>query len=130
VSQHTILVARLKAVTGVTDLVVARIWPLARQSDTLPAIVYETVSDSPVNYAGGTNGTAEARFLVRCYDDSYAGAWALADAVRAALSGWADANGCVWHLDQQTDGDPIEAPGRDTIEAYEVAQEYTVWYST
>lgn len=125
---ETILVARLKAVTGVTDLVSTRIWPGYRKEGTaLPAVVYEMTGEEVINFAGGTTGTAETHITLSCIASTYSGAKALAAAVATALSGWADANGCIWHLDNQADDFGEIISGQDVLEYYAVIQEYSVW---
>ena len=122
------LVARLKDVAGVTALVAARIWPVYRPADTaLPAIVYEVDQRLPINHATGTTGTTECNLSVYCIASTYAGAKALAAAVETALSGWADADGCVWHLDSQTESVSPPLTGRDVPEFFIVDQNYSVW---
>jgi hypothetical protein len=126
---ETRLVAKLKATSGVTTLVSTRITPGYRKQGTaLPAIVYQVYSDRPVNHAGGTTDTSEMRLSVYCMAATYAGSKALAAAVKAAISGWTDSSGSVWHLESQSDdiGDPMS--GQDVPEYYAINQEYTVWY--
>jgi hypothetical protein len=98
-----LMVAKLKATAGVTALTSTRIWPDFRQSETLPAVVYEVDSDRPVNSAGGTTGTSEIAIAVTVYAATRTAARALSAAVRTALSGWVDSAGSVWHLDYEAD---------------------------
>lgn len=126
---ETRLVAKLKATTAVTDLVAARIWPGFRpEGSALPAIVYEMTTDSPVNYAGGTTGTAEMNLVVSSIATTYAGAKALGAAVATAMSGFVDTSSCVWHLDNQSDDFGAVKSGQDVLEYYAVVQNYSVWH--
>ncbi len=126
---ETRLVAKLKATTGVTDLIAARIWPGFRPEDSaLPAIVYEMTTDMPVNYAGGTTGSAEMNLVVTSIATTYAGAKTLGAAVATAISGWTDDSGCVWHLDNQSDDFGAIKSGQDVLEYYAVVQNYSVWH--
>ena len=139
-AEHELLVARLKAITAVTDLVVARITPGGRlQGNALPAITYERVTGTEVNASGGTTNTARVRFELTCWADGYGDAYTLAAAVRGdgatggsatGMSGWIDANSNVWHLVLG----PIDAPertipGQDKKRAYGVTLDYVVWCS-
>jgi len=125
---EALLVAKLKATAGVTAIVAARIYPMfAPQGAALPFLIYETTMDQPVNHAGGTTGTRQIQIALTCFASTYTGAKALAAAVEAALSGWIDANGCVWLLESAHDeaGDMMQ--GRDVPEYFAVVQEYSVW---
>lgn len=126
---QTRLVAKLKATSGVTSLVSTRIYPMLRPAGSiLPAIAYQVTSNNHVNSAGGTTTTREMRITVDCIAGTYAGAWALADAVRTALSGWVDSSSCVWHLDDESDGAEVLGPGQEENTSYTVTQDYLVWY--
>jgi hypothetical protein len=129
------MVARLKAVSAVTDIVgsgtSARIRPLRRnQGGALPAVVYDQVGGYRANVTDGTSTTAESRFRVHCLADSYAGAHALSEAVEGALSGWNDSSSGVWHLTMGPQDGPDETlPGQDAAE-FAMVQDYAVWHST
>lgn len=61
--------ALLEAATGVTDLTASRIYFDARpESDPLPAIVYQVVSDTPTRPIDATEGSipALARVQINC----------------------------------------------------------------
>jgi hypothetical protein len=128
------LVAKLLATSGVTNLVGARIRPVAlRQTDTLPAIVYQRVGTDSVNHATGECNVAFARIQVDCLASTYAAAKTLATAVKAALSGWSDLTGdpdidlCHWLGDQDMPGD--FEPGQDVL-THGVMQDYRIQYNT
>ena len=138
-AEHELLVARLKAITAVTDLVGVRIMPIGRlQGNDLPAITYERVTGTEVNHATGTTNTARVRFEVTCWADGYVAAYALAAAVRGdgaqgaatGMSGWIDANSNVWHLVLgPVDAPESTIPGQDKKRAYGVTLDYVVWCS-
>jgi len=126
---QTRLVAKLKATTAVTAIVSTRIYPVLRPAGTaLPAVVYQVLSNNPVNTAGGSTTTREMRLTVDCIAGTYAGAWALANVVRDALSGWVDDSGDVWHLDSETDSPGDLGPGQEEQVTYGVNQDYLVWF--
>ena len=131
-SAETKLVARLKATAGVTALIgtgdAARVRPQRlRQGEGLPAITYLVASDSLENHSTGATTTREKRIQVNCLAASYDGAIALAAAVEAALSGWNDADGDIWHLDVQIDDVEETIAGQDEPECYRRIQDYIVW---
>ena len=126
---QTRLVAKLKATAAVTALVSTRIYPMLRpQGTALPAIVYGVTSNTPTNTAGGSSTTREMRITIDCLAGTYAGAWALANAVRDTLSGWVDSSGDVWHLDSENDGPGDLGPGQEEYVGYSVSQDYLVWF--
>ena len=114
------LMTRLRAVTGVTDLVSSRIrCGKIAQADAMPAIAVELDMMRPVNHAGGTSATKFANVLVRCRGASYASAVAVSDAAETALNGWSDGDGTpsismVHVLDKTYDPGP-EVTGEDVI---------------
>jgi len=132
---NTLMVARLKGLTAVSDLVGAKIYPMkAPQKVALPYVTYQQISRVPANHAMGTTSTNFQRIQVDCWASSYDGAQALAAAVRGdeaessptGLAGWIDGNSQVWHLQNEMDDiEPITV-GRDEFEAHRVIQEYFV----
>lgn len=82
-----IIRALLTGDAGVTALVATRIYPPASvQAPTYPALIYELISDvpSPTMTAVAGLDVYTARVQVTAYATTYAGARALADAVRLA----------------------------------------------
>jgi len=55
------------------------------QNPTLPAIAYSRISAIRESAMGEDTGDVDARFQVSCFADNYAGAYAVADAVRNVL---------------------------------------------
>jgi hypothetical protein len=131
------LVARLKAIASVTAVVGTQIWPIKQtQGTTGNCIVYNRSASRPVNSAGGATATAEVRFQLRLMCVDYPTAKALANAVRGnpeavggptGLSGWTDADGCVWHKTAERDDPGPIKPAQDEPEDWGVLQEYSVW---
>ena len=137
------LVARLKSDAAVSALVGSRIRPLTlQQGETLPALVYQKISDVPDYAMGGQTGLAAARIQIASWTDGqmndgssgYSQAKRLAEAVRLCLSGWrgtvavgADSVEVDWvELDNQTDLYDPEA-GRG-LPMYAVISDYMVAY--
>lgn len=73
---------------GVTALVKKRVYPeIMPQDVTYPAITYERVSTVRNQHLSGVDEFTQVRVQVDCWDDSYSGVKALADAVKSALDG-------------------------------------------
>ena len=83
--------SKLLATTGVTALVSTRIYPVqAPQNASFPYIVYSRTATRFINAGDGYSGTGVASITLASWADSYMGAKALADTVRAGLDGWTD----------------------------------------
>jgi hypothetical protein len=79
----------LKDAAGVAALVAGRVYPLqAPQNATAPFIVYQRISSRRVRSVDGPSGLAQPRIQVDAYAATYAGAKALASAIRTALDGY------------------------------------------
>jgi hypothetical protein len=77
---------------GITALVgsstSARIYPmLMPQGATLPALTYQTISETREPELVGQNGLFQARVQINCWAATFAGAAALKEAVRNAIDG-------------------------------------------
>ena len=132
------LLARLKAVTAVTDLVgagsAARIYALhLKQNPTLEAIVFQPISAVRIHGFGTSRGTVEGRFQVDAWGNTFEEARDLADAIR----GDGAASASSLHRFRGTlDSTVIQdvllntelAFYEDTDEDYRVMQDYTIWY--
>lgn len=118
-----LIVARLRASTAVTAIVVNRIFPaVAPQGAAAPRIVYTVVSDVPQNTLDGSAETRlrQIRLQVDCYAAKYVDAENLADAVDAVI-GNLDAPGLsAWRENSTSLYD-------DEAELHRIMQEYTVW---
>lgn len=76
------------AVTGVTNIVSTRIYPmLLPQHPTYEAITYQRISNSSTN---GNTALRESRWQVNCFAETYAEAQTLAAAVKTALEDFSD----------------------------------------
>jgi hypothetical protein len=74
---------------GVSALIGTRCYPyLVPQDQALPAVAYQKISGSPFYAHDGEAGLSQARIQINNVDDDYAGAKALARAVRSALSAY------------------------------------------
>jgi hypothetical protein len=72
----------------VAALVSTRVYPeFMPQGVTYPAITYQRVSTVRTQLLSGIDNFTQVRVVVDCWDSSYSGAKALADAVKNALDG-------------------------------------------
>jgi hypothetical protein len=86
------MVARLTAHAGVTALAGTRVYPLViPQEAPLPAIRYARITTFRPQVMSEETGTAEIMLQLDSYATTYAGAKALGNAVRAALTRWRQA---------------------------------------
>lgn len=136
---HIRMVAKLKAMSAVTDLVVARIHPVkVPQRKVLPYISYEQMGRSSQQHSTGTTTTTDTTIELRCWASTYDGAHALADAVRGdedaadptGLAGWEDSGSVggndVWRLENEYDEVAEVRDGRDEFEAHCVVMDFLV----
>ena len=138
------LVAKLKSLEAVTALIGQSVWPIiAPQGTAYPHLVYQVLSDDPVNSAGGTTPTSNMKIriaalaLVSGGQSAYTAAWALASAVRGdcdpaaptGISGWQDDQGSVWHLEDCFDEMGTITAGTDAFDAYVANLVFNVWYT-
>jgi hypothetical protein len=108
----------LSGAAPVVALVGTRISPLIRAQDlALPAVTLQRITMTPSNTFVGNGGLDGTRLQVDSWDATYAGARALANAVRAAF----DAVPVLMTL--EIDSFQLEpVPG-----AYQITQEYQIW---
>lgn len=111
------LVARLQVDAGVLALVSTRIYPLITPQDvSMPAIAYQRISNVIDRTHSGFATRSVTRFQLTCQASSYAGAKALAVAVRRALESWVGAASdpavMASFVDNESDGygDNVQAP--------------------
>lgn len=84
----TALYSALTGDSTIAGLVSTRVYPVfLPQTPTLPAISYGRVSSTEQM---GTTALRETRYQIDCWATSYAGAQALATAVKAAMEEWTD----------------------------------------
>ena len=113
----------------VAGLVSTRIYPLAAPQDVaLPAIAYQRISDRAWNAHDGSVELARCRVQITCMDDDYAGAKALAAAVKAALNGYNGTASTVRIYGALLDNELDERGLTDDI--YSVIQDYMITRST
>jgi hypothetical protein len=83
------MIAKLLATTAVTDLVSTRVYPgSVPQASTMPAIVVNRISGTPIYTDDGESGLQTARLELDCWGETYSSAKTVARAVIAALSGF------------------------------------------
>jgi len=116
------LFTKLSGTAGVSALVATRIRPVKLPHGyTLPAIVYTRITSPRIYHLGGASGRTRTRFQIDSWATTEAAASNVADAVRAALSGF---NGtlttlkAVIHLEREQDQYDADA------EAFGVSQDY------
>jgi hypothetical protein len=88
---EALVYGRLTGNSEVAALVGTRVYPLhLPQAPTYPAIAYSRISTVEAHTHDRAGGLSESRLQVDCLAANYAGARALAGAVRGALDGWVD----------------------------------------
>lgn len=79
----------LLADSTISSLIGSRFYPGELPQDaTLPAIVYSTISGYRPQSQEGPSGIVRLRIQIDCWAETYAGAEALAEAVRLRLNGY------------------------------------------
>lgn len=105
----------------------ARVYPVkAPQHPTLPFLIYTKISAPRLYHLAGQTRLVRARFQVDCWAETYAGAVALAEAVRGLLSGFRGTVAGVVigavYLDNETDF------WGDETEGYRRSLDFLVWH--
>lgn len=124
------LYAHLAASAGVAALVSARIYPQTIPQDiALPAIAYQRISGVREYSHGGPSQLAHPRFQFTCQAATYAAAKSLANAVRAALSGYRGTMGgaggvVVGGCFMVNEVDGFELPGETNV----VRLDIVIWH--
>ena len=134
-SVESVIVARLLATSGVTDLIASRIRPFElRQADGLGGIAYTTISEVPVGRMTGDNNTFRTRMQLDCFAASYNDAKQIQAAVVAALDGYAagDTDPEITSVRLETASDlPTEhTPGADKRRSYGVSLDFIIWHGS
>lgn len=89
-------VAYVLAQSAITTLIGTRIMPAPlRQDCVLPAISYQFISQRDDVLHDGPQGLPDARIQLDCWADDYAGARALAEAIRTAVHAYRGTMGSV-----------------------------------
>ncbi len=134
----TRLTAKLLATETVTAIVGSRVFPImaptnlqGRVKVELPYITYQTISDQSVNHSTGATETNSTRIQIDLWAETYAGAKALATAVKTALKNWTDATGdpviSSCHYQNGNDLPDPPSPGQER-RTHRVSQDYLLWY--
>ena len=91
-SVESAIYAALIADAPVLALVSTRIYPnLASEDAVMPYLVYQQIGGSRLHSNAGALGSCDGGWQITCYDSTYLGVRALADAVRQALDGHTNA---------------------------------------
>lgn len=87
-SLETGLYTALTSDSTISGLVNSRIYPeIMPQGVTYPAISYQRVSTVRSQMLSGVDDFTQVRVIIDCWDDSYSGVKAVADAVKSAIDG-------------------------------------------
>lgn len=131
-SIYAALYARLGAVSGVTDLVSTRIYPLvAPQNASLPLVVVNRIGEIHEHHTTAAAGIARASMQIDCWAATLDAAVAVGDAVRAALDGWSGTSASiVVRSVTLNDRDESMEPPQDGEEFgdYRSRLDFTCWY--
>lgn len=130
------LTTRLNAISALTAIVGQNIVPaILPGTKHYPAIVYQVLSNQPVNDADGSSNSFLMKLRISAigltigapsppYDLVWAAAMAIAGDAEAeaptGLSGWIDSEGSVWHVEDMFDEAGEIQLGTDTLYAYVV----------
>jgi len=88
-----VVYSRLQAVSGVTDLVSTRCYPVRRPADAdLPLIVYERISETTGWAMGADPGVVISRFRFSCQANTPENARLLAAQVKSAIGYYASSS--------------------------------------
>lgn len=126
----TDMVATIQGTSAISTLVSSRVYPsLLPQSPTLPALTYGQVSAVRVRDLTGPAGKSRHRISISCWASTYAGARALADAVRQSIDGfqgwWRDTFVGSVTLDNEFDLHE-EGAGPVDVGVHRVVQDYII----
>jgi|TARA_R110000744_G_scaffold41630_1_gene94516 hypothetical protein len=87
-----VIYSRLQAISGVTNLVSTRVYPVRRPADAaLPLIVYEMISEVSPPAMSADPGIVMSRFRFSCQADTPENARAVAAQVKSAIGYYRDA---------------------------------------
>jgi len=82
----TTVTTLIGAASSITSLVGTRYWPNQRQSDTLPSLTWETISEIRNDHITAPGKGKNCRIQFDCWATTRAGADALGDALEVLLS--------------------------------------------
>lgn len=119
---QTELMLVLLAASDVTDIVSTRIYPMRMpQRGSLPAVVYQQISNTPVNSLDGDSGLDNLRFQITAWARTYSQAVELSEAVRNAIAASSTLKAITENI--------IDTEDPDT-RSYGVIADYSMWYTT
>ncbi len=97
----------LLAQPAIAALIGERVYPLVLpQGAALPAITYQRISSVRESSHEGPSGLAHPRFQLNCWSGTYAGARAMADAVRPSVNATRSLGQATFLVDDHDDYDP------------------------
>lgn len=118
---------RLQAVTGVTNLVGTRVYPVVLpQSPTYPAIRYQQTAGSREPAMGSNSGLVKTTVQIDSYSDTYEQARQVAEEVRSALQRFGGTVAGVVIESVFVEG-PLDV-FEEEIKKFRVQQDFTVWH--
>lgn len=123
-SIESALYDRLSGYTDLTDLVGARIYPLANRGETYPAVSYFKVSASPVSSMGSDTGTWQYRMQVDVWAEAYSSMMDVKVEVLNALQRWTDTTTGVDDTFLDNEQQMLEGDA----ELYHTALDFMIWY--
>lgn len=115
---------------ALTAIVGTRIYPMTYpQNGTLPAVVYQQISNVPYFAHGGEMGSAETHFHISAFSVNYGQAHDVANTVKAALKPIMDAPGVMGNMpvacvQLENELDVSAAEEFEPLGAYHVLAEY------
>jgi hypothetical protein len=129
-----VIYTKLSGNAGVLAQVSTRIYPVqGPQGGSRPLIVYSKVSDNPINNAAPAFASeSNARVRFHAIAETYAGAKAVAAAIRSALDGWRDTGTSPKVQSALPIGeyDATEYQSDGTVQAIHVVSlDYSIWFS-
>lgn len=129
---ETALTAYLLAQTGLTALIGRRFrFDELPQGEKLPAVVCQCISNIPIHTHQGQSKTGKPNYQFTIYASSRAGAWAVADQIRAALCDYrGDMKGLrVQRITLLNDIPSTETTSDGTIKVHTVDLEFQIIYN-
>ena len=129
---ETALYVILTGDISVTAFIINRVYPVnLPQACIMPAITYQEIASTREYVMSGAIGMVSARYQINCWDDDYAGARALADAVRIALECYTGTvNGrSIYTVFLEDQGDLTVFPaGNEVLRRSGQRLDFTIWY--
>ncbi len=118
---------RLQAVSGVTNLVGTRVYPVVLPQDPVyPAVRYQQTAGERTQAMGSNTGLVNTTVQIDSYSESYEEAREVAEEVRAALQRFQGTVAGV-EIESVFVNGPLDV-FEDQIKKFRVQQDFTVWH--